>query len=252
MATKIKPKATTKKQVAVKAKIAAKATKPRVKRSAAKKTKAKKAVETKIEITKTVGKKALAKQSAINAPRSKGQGNPSIKANPDAVSKRKKSILGELNGGKPKKGKRAGGNLSAGEQNSESQTAESLDGPVIDSVDASVKKLIETGKERGFVTYDDLNKALPPDDVSSEQIEDTMTQLSELGINVVDNEETDDGGAEEGKAVTSSKSANEENQDLGRTDDPVRMYLREMGSVELLSREGEIAIAKRIEAGREK
>ena len=115
-----------------------------------------------------------------------------------------------------------------------------------------MKKLIETGKERGFVTYDDLNKALPPDDVSSEQIEDTMTQLSELGINVVDNEETDDGGAEEGKAVTSGKSANEENQDLGRTDDPVRMYLREMGSVELLSREGEIAIAKRIEAGREK
>ena len=119
-------------------------------------------------------------------------------------------------------------------------------------MDASVKKLIETGKERGFVTYDDLNKALPPDDVSSEQIEDTMTQLSELGINVVDNEETDDGGPEEGKSVTSGKPANEENQDLGRTDDPVRMYLREMGSVELLSREGEIAIAKRIEAGREK
>ena len=104
MATKIKPKATTKKQVAVKAKIAAKTTtKPRVKRSAAKKTKAKKAVETKTEITKTVGKKALAKQSAINAPKSKGQGNSSIKANPDAVSKRKKPVLGELNGGKPKK-----------------------------------------------------------------------------------------------------------------------------------------------------
>ena len=253
MATKIKPKATTEKQVAVKAKMAAKTTtKPRVKRSAAKKTKVKKAAEIKIENTKTVGKKVPAKQSVVNAPGNKGRGNSSMKANPDAVSKRKKPVLGGLNGGKARKGKRAGGNVSAAEQNSESQTAESLDGPVIDSVDASVKKLIETGKERGFVTYDDLNKALPPDDVSSEQIEDTMTQLSELGINVVDNEETDDGGAEEGKAVTSGKSANEENQDLGRTDDPVRMYLREMGSVELLSREGEIAIAKRIEAGREK
>ena len=253
MATKIKPKATTKKQVIVKPKLAAKATtKPRVKKSAAGNNKAKKAAATKIEITKTVRKKVPAKQSAVKAPGNKGRGNLSVKANPGAASKRKKPVLGELNGSKAKNGKRPGGNLTAAEQNSESQTAESLDGPVIDSVDASVKKLIETGKERGFVTYDDLNKALPPDDVSSEQIEDTMTQLSELGINVVDNEETDDGGAEEGKAVTSGKPANEENQDLGRTDDPVRMYLREMGSVELLSREGEIAIAKRIEAGREK
>ncbi|MEC7488079.1 MAG: RNA polymerase sigma factor RpoD [Pseudomonadota bacterium] len=127
------------------------------------------------------------------------------------------------------------------------------DAPVIDSVDGSVKKLIERGKERGYVTYDDLNRALPPENVSSEQIEDTMTQLSELGINVVENEDTDDieSPAEGGAAVT-GKPANDDNQDLGRTDDPVRMYLREMGSVELLSREGEIAIAKRIEAGREK
>jgi RNA polymerase primary sigma factor len=128
------------------------------------------------------------------------------------------------------------------------------DAPVIDSVDASVKKLIEAGKERGYVTYDDLNKALPPDDVSSEQIEDTMTQLSELGINVVESEDdADDSDGDdaksEGKATAGDSSGSE---DLGRTDDPVRMYLREMGSVELLSREGEIAIAKRIEAGREK
>jgi RNA polymerase sigma factor RpoD-like protein len=139
------------------------------------------------------------------------------------------------------------------------QVDDSNDAPVIDSVDGAVKKLLETGKERGFVTYDDLNKALPPDDVSSEQIEDTMTQLSELGINVVeseDAEEADDSEPEadaaEGTAVEKAKPANDDSQDLGRTDDPVRMYLREMGSVELLSREGEIAIAKRIEAGREK
>ncbi|MAI49666.1 MAG: RNA polymerase sigma factor RpoD [Rhodospirillaceae bacterium] len=136
------------------------------------------------------------------------------------------------------------------------QAEESNDAPVIDSVDAAVKKLLETGKERGFVTYDDLNKALPPDDVSSEQIEDTMTQLSELGINVVESEDAEETEAEpesvEGTVVEKTKPANDDNQDLGRTDDPVRMYLREMGSVELLSREGEIAIAKRIEAGREK
>ena len=130
------------------------------------------------------------------------------------------------------------------------------DAPVIDSVDAAVKKLLETGKERGFVTYDDLNQALPPDDVSSEQIEDTMTQLSEFGINVVENEDSEDTedspAAIDADAAPKAKPANDDNEDLGRTDDPVRMYLREMGSVELLSREGEIAIAKRIEAGREK
>ncbi|MDA0786575.1 MAG: RNA polymerase sigma factor RpoD, partial [Proteobacteria bacterium] len=135
------------------------------------------------------------------------------------------------------------------------QAEESNDAPVIDSVDAAVKKLLETGKERGFVTYDDLNKALPPDDVSSEQIEDTMTQLSELGVNVVENEDAEEDSEVEELAddtAEKAKPANDDNQDLGRTDDPVRMYLREMGSVELLSREGEIAIAKRIEAGREK
>jgi RNA polymerase primary sigma factor len=135
--------------------------------------------------------------------------------------------------------------------------ADGDDAPVIDSVNASVKKLVESGKERGYVTYDELNKALPPDDVSSEQIEDTMTQLSELGISVVDAEDEADDAPEaetesEGKAEAASSSADEGGEELGRTDDPVRMYLREMGSVELLSREGEIAIAKRIEAGREK
>ncbi|MBT7770816.1 MAG: RNA polymerase sigma factor RpoD, partial [Rhodospirillales bacterium] len=134
---------------------------------------------------------------------------------------------------------------------------ESTDGPLLDTLGAGVKKMVARGKERGYVTYDDLNTALPPDQVSSEQIEDTMSMLSEMGINVIENEEKDDNAAAvvevEAEAKDTKKSAvgNVDESDIGRTDDPVRMYLREMGSVELLSREGEIAIAKRIEAGRE-
>ena len=130
---------------------------------------------------------------------------------------------------------------------------DSTDAPLIDSIGAAVKKLLVRGKERGYVTYDELNAALPPDEVSSEQIEDTMAQLSELGVSVVENEDGDDSSSDDSKGEAESSAATEtEDEDLGRTDDPVRMYLREMGSVELLSREGEIAIAKRIEAGREK
>ena len=134
---------------------------------------------------------------------------------------------------------------------------ESTDSPLLDTLGAAVKKMVTKGKERGYVTYDELNSALPPEDVSSEQIEDTMAMLSEMGINVVENEEqeeaandtvTDDDDGEDEKKST---AGNVDESDLGRTDDPVRMYLREMGSVELLSREGEIAIAKRIEAGRD-
>ena len=125
------------------------------------------------------------------------------------------------------------------------------DGPVLDSLSANVKKMVARGKERGYVTYDDLNAALPPDQVSSEQIEDTMAMLSEMGINVVENEESEEATAERGPPEAEPATGNVNEDDLGRTDDPVRMYLREMGSVELLSREGEIAIAKRIEAGRE-
>src|SRR6476661_1934072 len=112
--------------------------------------------------------------------------------------------------------------------------------PLLDTIAIAIKKMVARGKERGYLTYDELNAALPQDQVSSEQIEDTMTMLSELGINLAE--------AEEGEAET---RGNVDDDDIGRTDDPVRMYLREMGSVELLSREGEIAIAKRIEAGRD-
>ena len=122
---------------------------------------------------------------------------------------------------------------------------------------ASIKKMISQAKERGFITYDQLNQALPPDQVSSEQIEDVMSMLSEMGINIIeDDDETEDTDAKGGELVETSGSrevtlsSGTGEEKLDRTDDPVRMYLREMGSVELLSREGEIAIAKRIEAGR--
>ncbi len=133
-------------------------------------------------------------------------------------------------------------------------TGEQTDGPLMDGVTAAVKKMVAKGKERGYVTYDDVNAALPSEKVSSEQIEDTMTMLSEMGINVIENEEAEEASSEEpkGKPEKKTRASGYEDEDLGRTDDPVRMYLREMGSVELLSRKGEIAIAKRIEAGREK
>jgi RNA polymerase primary sigma factor len=128
---------------------------------------------------------------------------------------------------------------------------EAAEAPLLDSVAAAIKRMLARGKERGYLTYDELNAALPPDQVSSEQIEDTMTMLSELGINVIENEESEEPAAAEADEGDSEVRGNLDDDDIGRTDDPVRMYLREMGSVELLSREGEIAIAKRIEAGRE-
>src|SRR5437660_12657972 len=123
--------------------------------------------------------------------------------------------------------------------------------PLLDTIALAIKKMVLRGKERGYLTYDELNAALPQDQVSSEQIEDTMTRLSELGVNVIESEESDEPTAAEGDEADSEVRGNLDDDDIGRTDDPVRMYLREMGSVELLSREGEIAIAKRIEAGRE-
>src|SRR5213592_1295069 len=137
--------------------------------------------------------------------------------------------------------------------------------PLLDLSDAAVKKLIRTAKKRGYVTHDQINSVLPSEEVNSEQIEDVLAMFSEMGVNVVETEEAseDDEQREEpedepepegselvevARAVPAKSEAKEPTE---RTDDPVRMYLREMGSVELLSREGEIAIAKRIEAGRE-
>ncbi len=141
--------------------------------------------------------------------------------------------------------------------------------PLLDLSDAAVKKMIKAAKKRGYVTHDQINAVLPSEEVTSDQIEDVFAMISEMGINVVENEDADseDGEAEKatdddddddddtGRAVVETKTkalaTTEKKEPSERTDDPVRMYLREMGSVELLSREGEIAIAKRIEAGRE-
>src|SRR5271167_3256819 len=128
---------------------------------------------------------------------------------------------------------------------------EAAEAPLLDQIAIAIKKMVARGKERGYLTYDELNAALPTDQVSSEQIEDVMTLLSELGINVVENEDAEEPAASESEDGDAEVRGNLDDDDIGRTDDPVRMYLREMGSVELLSREGEIAIAKRIEAGRE-
>jgi len=148
-------------------------------------------------------------------------------------------------------------------EEAESEREGATDGPLLDLSDDAVKKMIKVAKKRGYVTMDELNSVLPSEEVSSEQIEDILAMLSDMGINVVEDEEVDENASPavdddeegEGGLVTSSASTAlataKKKEPTDRTDDPVRMYLREMGSVELLSREGEIAIAKRIEAGRE-
>ncbi|MCP1470713.1 RNA polymerase primary sigma factor [Sphingobium sp. OAS761] len=139
------------------------------------------------------------------------------------------------------------------------------DAPLLDLNEASVKKLIARAKKRGYITYDELNDALPQDQMSSEQIEDIMSALNEMGVNIVENEEASEDADEQREREEADDAEDDSAEDDGgpklvtekkketvdRTDDPVRMYLREMGAVELLSREGEIAIAKRIEAGRD-
>ncbi len=146
-------------------------------------------------------------------------------------------------------------------------TDQAADGPLLDLSDAAVKRMIKLAKRRGFVTHDELNAVLPSEEVTSDQIEDIYSMLSEMGISVVENEEAEEGaekteeaapaeedeseGGEVVEAARPTAVATRTSEPADRTDDPVRMYLREMGSVELLSREGEIAIAKRIEAGRE-
>jgi RNA polymerase primary sigma factor len=134
----------------------------------------------------------------------------------------------------------------------EAETPETTqgDGPLLDLTDAAVKKFIKQAKARGYVTMDELNKVMPSEEVTSEAIEDTLAMLNEMGVNVVESEEDAEGGEVAVREDTAVVETTKEPA-YDRTDDPVRMYLREMGSVELLSREGEIAIAKRIEAGRD-
>ncbi|AZO51478.1 MAG: RNA polymerase sigma factor RpoD [Mesorhizobium sp.] len=147
----------------------------------------------------------------------------------------------------------------------ETEREGATDGPLLDLSDDAVKKMIKAAKKRGYVTMDELNSVLPSEEVTSEQIEDTMAMLSDMGINVVEDDEQGEEPEGGDSGADAEEDANELAEQTGtavattttkkeptdRTDDPVRMYLREMGSVELLSREGEIAIAKRIEAGRE-
>ena len=144
-----------------------------------------------------------------------------------------------------------------GSEKNKSQKEEETSSSPLDMNQSSLKKLLAQGKAKGYVTYTDVNESMPPGEMSSEQIEDVMTTLSEMGITVIDSEEDQEENQDslelkpkenEGSKELVAASSGSENMD--RTDDPVRMYLREMGSVELLSREGEIAIAKRIEAGK--
>ena len=154
------------------------------------------------------------------------------------------------------------------EEAPEKEAAETPDTPLplLDLSDAAVKKLIRTAKKRGYVTHDQINSVLPSEEVNSEQIEDVLAMFSEMGVNVVETEEASDDDEKEREEADEEPESEggelvevqqkvpakaETKEPTERTDDPVRMYLREMGSVELLSREGEIAIAKRIEAGRE-
>jgi len=244
---KAKPKTKTKTKVTPKAKAKPKAapkTKTKVKKPAAakaKKTSVKKPVKTAKKTTpKAKAKKAVKVESSVAA---EAPVEESAVAVEEEAKVKKKAA--PKTAAKTKKG-----------QASDADGAESQDRPVLDMSDTAVKKLIKKAKERGYVTYDELNEVLPSEEVSSEQIEDTMSMLSEMGITVIEEEDAEemseskavatkeDGGAVATKTGTGSTA-------VDRTDDPVRMYLREMGSVELLSREGEIAIAKRIEAGRD-
>ena len=146
--------------------------------------------------------------------------------------------------------------MAAKDTNEDAKPEDQDAGHSLDMSQAAVKKMIAEAREKGYITYDQLNTVLPPDQVSSEQIEDVMSMLSEMGINIIEDEDAEDEEAKGSTELATTEGTREvalgsgTAEKLDRTDDPVRMYLREMGSVELLSREGEIAIAKRIEAGR--
>jgi RNA polymerase primary sigma factor len=136
--------------------------------------------------------------------------------------------------------------MLAKDQNKKNDQKLMTDSPVLDLNNSAIKSLIKKGKVNGFVTLDELNAALPPGEYTSEQIEDIHSAINEMGFNIVDQQE--ETTTEDNEDRTAGNLSDEEG---ARSDDPVRMYLREMGSVELLSREGEISIAKRIEAGKE-
>jgi len=157
--------------------------------------------------------------------------------------------------------------MNKNDTNGGDTNSDGTDAPLLDLNEGAVKKLIARAKRRGVITYDELNEALPQDQMSTDQIEDIMAAISEMGVNIVENDESADGDGDDDREADDAEADNDGDDDgtsprqnvdpakkketVERTDDPVRMYLREMGAVELLSREGEIAIAKRIEAGRD-
>jgi len=252
---------TTRKPAAQKAPAKTTAKKPAAKSTAAKKPAAK-ATATKTATAKKAAPKAAAtrkttaEKSTVSKRTATAKKAPAAKTTKTATKTKKTA--------KPKVVKASATSTQAVKRsepkkkpaaNKKADDAKSGDSPLLDLTDSSVKRMIKTAKQRGYVTYDELNEVMPSDEVSSEQIEDTMSMLSDMGINVVEEEEVDDAVeaatpaiAEGNKSVLKTATKSEPSE---RTDDPVRMYLREMGTVDLLSREGEIAIAKRIEAGRE-
>jgi hypothetical protein len=203
---------------------------------------------------KTLAGKAMAKLVA----KFTGKSAPVAKGSPEKMQL-SKAALTKAAAKVDAKAKAGNGKEETAEKEGESGPDAPL--PLLDLSDAAVKKMIKGAKKRGYVTYEQLNAVMPSEEVTSEQIEDTLSMLSEMGINVIeqedaeasDEEKEDDDDDEGGELVEVSAKplVKSEKEPSERTDDPVRMYLREMGSVELLSREGEIAIAKRIEAGRE-
>ena len=230
-------KASPAKKSAKPVKAAAKSAKPDPKAKAAVKAAAVKAAPKKPEKIEKLTKAQIAAKAKEDAKLLKAKGKVDPKAAPVVVTPPKSNKIA------PKKP-------------GENETPGDADSPLLDMSDVGVRKMIAKAKARGYVTYDELNKVLPSDKTSSEQIEDTMALLNEMGINVIESEEAEEG--EEGGAIVAADGGSKAlattakaGEQYDRTDDPVRMYLREMGSVELLSREGEIAIAKRIEAGRE-
>lgn len=230
------PKKATPKKPAAKPK----AKKPAVKKAAPKKPSPKKTTTKKTAPKKSPTKKAAPKKAAPKASRSSTTkptkaAKPKIKKTPKAA--------------KPAKEQKSNRPTKAATQEApakEAPTAEQKKEKA-DRVHTSVKELIEKGQKQGYLTYEELNKALPSEEISSDRLEDIMSSLSEMGINLVDADDVED--QQDNESEDSSGNVSED--DAGRTDDPVRMYLREMGTVELLSREGEIEIAKRIEEGRE-
>ena len=198
--------------------------------------------------TKAMTKKTPPKKTAAKAPAKapvKAAPKAPVKAAP-TPAQQKKAAPANKSTKKAAKGEKE--KDSEGDEAAEGTTASSATKGTLAQI---VKKLITKGKERGYITYDELNGALPAEDFTSEQIEDAMSTLSDVGIQMSDGGEEEAEETEKESKEEYESGGNISSDDTGRTDDPVRMYLREMGSVELLSREGEIAIAKRIEAGRE-